>query len=36
MRPFLLVLTVWLACTNGAALAGESDWVTVVFPERAL
>ena len=35
MRPFLLVLTVWFACTNGAALAGESDWVTVVFPERA-
>jgi len=35
MRPFLLVLTVWFGFSTGAAPAGESDWVTAVFPERA-
>ena len=35
MRPFLLMLTVWFGFSTGAARAGESDWLTVVFPERA-
>jgi hypothetical protein len=35
MRAFLLVLTVWFGLTTSAAQASQSDWVTVVFPERA-
>jgi Protein of unknown function (DUF1573) len=35
MRPFLLMLTVWFGFSTSAAQAGESDWVTAVFPERA-
>ncbi len=35
MRPFVLIMSIWIGSWTSNVLAGQSDWVTDVFPQRA-